>query len=90
METILVTGGCGFVGSHTCTKLIKSNFNVLIIDSLVNSHRDIFPKIKSIFDKNKACISSEIFFLEGDLRDNKWLDKVFDKLIILIKVKLAS
>ena len=78
METILVTGGCGFVGSHTCTKLIQSKFNVLIIDSLVNSYKDIFPK--EYFDKNKACISSEIFFLEGDLRDNKWLDKVFDKL----------
>ena len=85
METILVTGGCGFIGSHTCTKLINENFNVLIIDSLVNSYKDIFPKIKSIFDKNIAYTSSNISFLEGDLRDNKWLDNVFAEFIKLNK-----
>ena len=81
----MVTGGCGFIGSHTCTKLINKNFNILIIDSLVNSYKDIFPKIKSIFDNNKVYTSSNITFLEGDLRDSKWLDNVFAKFIKLKK-----
>ena len=60
METILVTGGCGYIGSHTCVTLLENNFNILIIDSLINSYKDIFPKIKSIFDKNLDYTSSNI------------------------------
>ena len=85
METILVTGGCGFIGSHTCTKLINENFDILIIDSLVNSYKNIFPKIKSIFNKNLNYTRSNISFLEGDLRNNKWLDNVFAEFIKLKK-----
>ena len=51
METVLVTGGCGYIGSHTCISLIEKNYNVLIIDSLINSHEDNFKKVKQILDK---------------------------------------
>ena len=73
----MVTGGCGFIGSHTCTNLIKNNCDILIIDSLINSYEDIFPKIKTIFDSNKSYSKGKISFLKGDLRDTQWLDNVF-------------
>ena len=48
MDTVLVTGGCGYIGSHTCIALLNSNYNILIIDSLVNSFDNTFEKIKKI------------------------------------------
>ena len=35
MKTLLVTGGCGFIGSHTCLSLLEKNFDVIVIDSIV-------------------------------------------------------
>ena len=40
MDTVLVTGGCGYIGSHTCINLLENNFKILIIDSLINSSRN--------------------------------------------------
>ena len=48
MQTILVTGGAGFIGSHTCLVLIENNFRVIIIDSFVNSSKKSIDNIKNI------------------------------------------
>ena len=48
MSSILVTGGAGFIGSHTCVELIKSGFDVCIVDSLVNSSINTISKIRKI------------------------------------------
>ena len=77
METILVTGGCGFIGSHTCIQLLKDNYNVLVVDSLINSYKSIFSQIKEIIKLTNVESLNKIAFLEGDLRDKKWLDNVF-------------
>ena len=44
---VLVTGGTGFIGSHTCVELINSGHEVVIIDNLVNSKIEVLDKIKS-------------------------------------------
>ena len=46
METVLVTGGCGYIGSHTCVSLLEHKYNLLLLDSLVNSSKDTVEKIK--------------------------------------------
>ena len=46
LETVLVTGGCGYIGSHTCVSLLENNHNVLVIDSLINSSINTLEKIK--------------------------------------------
>ena len=46
LETVLVTGGFGYIGSHTCVSLLENNHNVLVIDSLINSSKDTLEKIK--------------------------------------------
>ena len=48
MKTILATGGLGFIGSHTCVSLINKGYDVLIVDSLVNSKLNVLSKIKNI------------------------------------------
>ncbi len=77
MDTILVTGGCGYIGSHTCVELLENNHNVLIIDSLINSSRDNLDKIKETVSLKGINVNHNIQLIEGDLRDKLWLENVF-------------
>ena len=77
LDTILITGGCGYVGSHTCIPLLKDNYNLLVIDSLINSFEDAIENIKKIFSKDGIDIKDRIQFIKGDLRNKDWLDKIF-------------
>ena len=67
---ILVTGGCGFIGSHTCCELLDNNYEVVVIDNLSNSKEDVIDKIKEITNKN-------LEFYKGDLCDKELVDKIF-------------
>ena len=51
MKTILVTGGCGFIGSHTCLSLLKNFYNLIVIDSNVNSSPTSLERVKIILNK---------------------------------------
>ena len=73
----MVTGGSGFIGSHICISLIANDYNVLIVDSLINSSLENFDNIKKIIELKDINLISKINFLEGDLRNKNWLDKVF-------------
>ena len=61
---ILVTGGTGYIGSHTVVELLKNNYEVIIIDNLVNSKIDVVDKIKQITNK-------DVKFVQGDVGDYK-------------------
>jgi len=61
-KNILVTGGLGYIGSHTIVKLIENGYTPFVIDNLSNSSIDVVEKIKEITGK-------EIFFLKCDIRD---------------------
>lgn len=67
---ILVTGGTGFIGSHTCVELLEAGHEVVIIDNLYNSKKDVVDKIKSITGK-------DIAFYEADCCDETALEKIF-------------
>ena len=77
METVLVTGGCGYIGSHTCVCLVKKGFNIVIIDSLVNSYKSSYLKILEILRNEDNELINMIKFHEGDLRDIKFLSAIF-------------
>ncbi|MFA5442988.1 MAG: UDP-glucose 4-epimerase GalE, partial [Bacilli bacterium] len=70
MKTILVTGGTGFIGSHTCVELIKFGYEVIIVDSLVNSKILVLDRIEKITGVRPA------FYL-ADLRDEEKVVEIF-------------
>lgn len=69
---ILVTGGTGYIGSHTCVELLNNGYEVVIIDNLSNSKREVVDKIKEITSK-------DLKFYEGDCCDATILDKIFEE-----------
>ena len=69
---ILVTGGTGYIGSHTCVSLLKSGHNVVIIDNLSNSKRDVVDKIEHISGR-------KVPFFEMDVIEEHLVEKVFDQ-----------
>ena len=79
MRTVLTTGGLGFVGSHTCIELLNAGYDVLIIDSLSNSFNSTLSNIKKILSLEDDKKSGKIYFREGDLRDKKWLNNIFNE-----------
>ena len=77
MDTVLVTGGCGYIGSHTAICLIKNGFKVVLIDSFINSFKSSYIKILKLIEKDYVERKNNIKLIEGDLRDEKLLTKIF-------------
>lgn len=67
---ILVTGGCGYIGSHTCCELLDNDYEVIIIDNFCNSKEDVVDKIKRITHK-------DVKLYKGDVRDLDLLERIF-------------
>lgn len=68
--SILVTGGAGFIGSHTCVELLNAGYEPIILDNLCNSKSESVKRIKEITGK-------DVKFYECDIRDRAGLDKIF-------------
>ena len=69
---ILVTGGAGYIGSHTCVELLNAGYGVVVIDNLVNSSEKSLERVRDITGKN-------LTFYENDVRDRAALDRIFEK-----------
>ena len=67
---VLVTGGAGYIGSHTCVELIEAGHEPIVIDNLCNSNPESLNRVKMITGK-------EILFYEGDVRDENLLNTIF-------------
>lgn len=70
--TILVTGGAGYIGSHTSVLLLEAGYSVVVVDNLSNSHYEAIARVEKITGKS-------ITFIEGDVRDRTVLDKLFNQ-----------
>jgi len=79
MSTTLITGGAGFIGSHTCLELLKLGLNVCIVDSFINSSEKTITQIRKIQDLYKSYEKGILFFRKGDLKNKKFLFDVFDE-----------
>lgn len=69
---ILVTGGTGYIGSHTCVELLNASYDVVVIDNFSNSKREVIDSIKKITSK-------DFKFYEGDVCDKELLRKIFSE-----------
>jgi UDP-glucose 4-epimerase len=69
---ILVTGGTGYIGSHTCVELINAGYDIVVVDNFSNSKPDVIEKIKKITGK-------DFVFYEGDVCDKTLLEKIFSE-----------
>jgi len=67
---ILVTGGTGFIGSHTCVALLDAGYDVIVLDNLCNSDATVIGRIGQICDREPT-------FIEGDIRDTDLLNTLF-------------
>ncbi len=67
---ILVTGGSGFIGSHTCVALSQAGHDVLVLDNLSNSRASVVDRLEKLCGKRPG-------FVQGDVRDAALLDRVF-------------
>lgn len=69
---VLVTGGAGYIGSHTCVELMNAGIDVVIVDNFYNCK-------KSSIDRIKALVGRDFPYYECDIRDREGLDKIFKK-----------
>lgn len=69
---VLVTGGAGYIGSHTCVELMNAGIDVVIVDNFYNCK-------KSSIDRIKALVGRDFPYYECDIRDRKGLDEIFKK-----------
>ena len=72
MANILVTGGAGYIGSHTCIELLESNHEVIVFDNLSNSSEESLHRVQQLTGKS-------LTFIKGDIRSANDLDAIFKK-----------
>ena len=70
MSTVLVTGGAGFIGSHTSVELLNAGYDIIILDNFVNSKPESLKRIKELTGK-------DFKFYQADIRDEEAMTKVF-------------
>ena len=78
MKYILITGGAGFIGSHTSIVLLENGYNLLIIDNFVNSSPEVINRIKKITKLEEKEFNHRIKLKNIDIRDQKSLNSLFE------------
>jgi UDP-glucose 4-epimerase len=77
MQTILITGGAGYIGSHTVVELLQANYAVIILDNFCNSSPKAIERIKTI--TGKTAPKHSLTCIEGDVRDSGLLANIFSE-----------
>lgn len=83
MKTILVTGGAGYIGSHTVLQLLESEYNVVVLDNLSNSSEESLRRVTALTGK-------PVTFIEGDICDGPKLDSIFTDYDITAVIHFAG
>ena len=77
---ILVTGGAGFIGSHTCLEMLQKGYDLIVIDSYINSNKKSLKRVIDLFKLNNRVDNVSIKIINADLRDKEVLERIFFRL----------
>ena len=77
LNSILVTGGSGFIGTHLCLRLFENGYNIFVVDSFLSSSSLGINNIRKHIKNKFPNASNKIYILEGDLRNYEFLTKTF-------------
>ncbi len=80
---ILITGGCGYIGSHTCVELLKSGHDIVVLDNLYNSDKESLARVRELTGKDFP-------FYECDIRDADGMREIFKKHPIDVVIHFAG
>jgi UDP-glucose 4-epimerase len=83
MKRILITGGAGYIGSHTCIEFLAADYELVVLDNLSNSSVEALKRVETI-------TGQEIPFVEGDIRDKALLRRVFSEYTIEAVIHFAG
>lgn len=72
MAKVLVTGGAGYIGSHTCIELLQAGHELIVLDNLSNSSEEALHRVQQLTQKS-------LVFIQGDIRDHQVLEQIFDE-----------
>jgi len=98
---ILVTGGAGYIGSHTCVELLEAGFDLVVVDNLSNSSLESLRRVGQIVNVPLSILRADsrhrendaedrFVFMEGDIRDREFLRSVFKKFEIEVVIHFAG
>ena len=85
MKSILITGGAGFIGSHTCLLLLEKGYVIFIIDSFINSSDKSIKRVEEILKQQGINFEGRIYLIKGDLKKKCDIEKVFEMSLNLKK-----
>lgn len=83
MKTILVTGGAGYIGSHTCVELLAAGYQVVVADNLCNSSEEALRRVERIAKKS-------LIFHQADMRDRSAMKQIFSSQVIDAVIHFAG
>ena len=77
MKSILITGGAGFIGSHTCLLLLENGYVVFILDSFLTSSEKSIERVSKILDNKGINTKGKIYLVNGDIKNICDIERVF-------------
>ena len=81
MKKLLITGGCGFIGSHTCYVLLDAGYELVVVDSNINSSDISLKRLECLNYSQDIDFESKLTFFCGDIRDRRLLRSIFSNAI---------
>jgi UDP-glucose 4-epimerase len=83
---VLVTGGAGYIGSHTTLRLLQYGYKIIVVDNLCNSYKESIRRIRNL----AKCQRNDLIFIQGSVEDKRCLQKIFDRYNIVSVIHFAG